>query len=82
VDFIERIFGVAPDQGNGLIEAVIAIVVVSAAALIYHRCKRGGRTDQDSSDQLNQTSIRCATHSAGHRLSDVVDPSRAVFGKR
>jgi hypothetical protein len=45
MDFIERIFGVSPDGGNGSLELLYVLIVVVAAALIVltrfrHRAAR------------------------------------------
>jgi len=36
MDFIERIFGVSPDGGNGFLELLYLLIGVAAAALIAH----------------------------------------------
>ena len=40
MDFIERIFGVSPDGGSGLTEAMILIAVIAMASLIVYARQR------------------------------------------
>jgi hypothetical protein len=42
VDFIERLFGISPDGGNGLWEAVLFLIPVVAFALFYARSRFTG----------------------------------------
>jgi hypothetical protein len=37
VDFIERLFGVSPDGGNGVLEAVYLLVPLAVAVIIKFR---------------------------------------------
>lgn len=42
MDFVERIFGVSPDGGNGFFEVVILVVLLAVVALgvmIYRRSR-------------------------------------------
>jgi hypothetical protein len=42
VDFIEKLFGIAPDGGDGSLEALwIGAIVVAAAAFAFRRFIRG-----------------------------------------
>jgi hypothetical protein len=45
MDWIERLFGVSPDGGNGMLEAVyVGIVVLGVAAVVLrHRIRRWAR---------------------------------------
>lgn len=36
MDFIERIFSVSPDGGNGFLELLYLFILIAAAALITH----------------------------------------------
>ncbi|MBZ4420198.1 hypothetical protein [Myxococcus sp. RHSTA-1-4] len=47
MDFIERIFGVAPDGGNGMLEFLLfAIPVAGSLLLITLRRNQTGRRDK------------------------------------
>jgi hypothetical protein len=37
MDFIERMFGISPDGGNGLLEVLYLLSIVAAITLISHR---------------------------------------------
>jgi hypothetical protein len=43
VDWIERVFHVSPDGGNGTVEFVIFLVFISVAVLALNRVVRAGR---------------------------------------
>lgn len=43
MDFIERIFGVSPDGGNGSLEWLYFVSLVVAAALVVYALYRRGR---------------------------------------
>jgi hypothetical protein len=40
MDFIERIFGIAPDGGSGLFEFLLFLVPLAGIAFLYFRNKR------------------------------------------
>jgi hypothetical protein len=40
MDFIERIFGLAPDGGSGLFEFLLFLVPLAGIAFLYFRSKR------------------------------------------
>jgi hypothetical protein len=45
MDFIERIFGFAPDGGNGMFEFLLfAVPIAGLAILQYRRRRRRGRS--------------------------------------
>ena len=37
MDFIERLFGISPDGGNGVLEAVYLAAIFAIAVLIFRR---------------------------------------------
>jgi hypothetical protein len=41
VDFIERLFGMSPDGGNGLFEVLIILVLIAAVGLVIRKTWRG-----------------------------------------
>jgi hypothetical protein len=43
VDWIEKVFHVSPDGGNGTVEFVIYLVLISVAVLALNRVVRAGR---------------------------------------
>lgn len=46
MDFIERLFGVSPDGGDGSTELIyLAAFAIIVAALAYARHRRGRRSD-------------------------------------
>jgi hypothetical protein len=46
MDFIERLFGVSPDGGDGSLEFVYAVSVLAAIVLVsYLLRRRGSRVD-------------------------------------
>jgi hypothetical protein len=47
MDFIERIFGVAPDGGSGTLEAIILLVPVATVALVAFLWNRWARRTHD-----------------------------------
>jgi uncharacterized iron-regulated membrane protein len=46
MDFIERIFGVSPDGGNGLFELMLVLLPVLVVSGLWMR-RRRGRHDRD-----------------------------------
>ena len=41
MDFIEKLFGISPDGGDGTLEALwVAALVIAGAAVIWHRRRR------------------------------------------
>jgi hypothetical protein len=40
MDFIERIFGISPDGGNGTLELLYVVSIVTAIAVISYRLRR------------------------------------------
>ena len=42
MDFIERLFGISPDGGNGLWEAALLLIPVVAIAIYYARARFTG----------------------------------------
>jgi hypothetical protein len=46
MDFIERIFGVSPDGGNGSTEAIILLAVTIALAMVVRRRRASGATSR------------------------------------
>ena len=49
MDFIERIFGVSPDGGNGSTEAIILLAVTIALAMVVRR-RRASRATTRAKD--------------------------------
>jgi hypothetical protein len=47
VDWIERVFHVSPDGGNGTVEFVIYLVLISVAVLALNRGKHAFRRRAD-----------------------------------
>lgn len=47
MDFIEQIFGVSPDGGSGLLEALLLLIPLVAIAAIYRWRRRGGASTRD-----------------------------------
>ena len=45
MDFIERIFGLNPDQGSGMTEAAILAALMAIVALVVVRRSRRRRSD-------------------------------------
>jgi len=41
MDFIERLFGLAPDGGSGILEALLVCAVIAALALLARRRRPG-----------------------------------------
>ena len=49
MDFIERIFGIAPDGGSGLFEFLLFFIPLAGIAFLYFRTKRNqARRDEVS----------------------------------
>jgi preprotein translocase subunit YajC len=44
MDFIERIFGISPDGGSGVTEAMIIVAVIAMGSLIYFRRQQQRRS--------------------------------------
>jgi hypothetical protein len=44
MDFIERTFGISPDGGSGVTEAMIIVAVIAMGSLIYFRREQQRRS--------------------------------------
>lgn len=40
MDFIERIFGIAPDGGSGVLELLLFLIPIAGLVILYQRRKR------------------------------------------
>jgi hypothetical protein len=69
MDFIERIFGVSPDGGDGSLEffcmLIMAVVTILTAYALYIRWKR---QRSGSADPGSATAVRSDGESPGFRL--------------
>jgi hypothetical protein len=45
MDFIERIFGIAPDGGSGVVELLLFVIPVVGIVALWQRRKRRSRSD-------------------------------------
>ena len=43
MDFIERIFGFAPDGGNGMFELLLFVIPIAGIIVLWRRKKRSTR---------------------------------------
>jgi hypothetical protein len=43
MDFVERIFGIAPDGGSGALESAIGLVLLTVPLVVAALLKRAGR---------------------------------------
>jgi hypothetical protein len=63
MDFIERIFGVSPDGGNGTLELLYVVIVAVAIMIVLcelhrHRTSRRGRSAINAPDrQRTETTL-------------------------
>ena len=48
MDFIERIFGFAPDGGSGSLEFLLFLVPIAGIAYLVSRRRRSARRDNDA----------------------------------
>lgn len=48
MDFIERIFGLAPDGGSGSLEFLLFLVPIAGIAWLASRRRRSARRDNDA----------------------------------
>jgi preprotein translocase subunit YajC len=46
MDFIERTFGISPDGGSGVTEAMIIVAVIAMGSLIYFRRQQQRRSQR------------------------------------
>jgi hypothetical protein len=46
MDFIERIFGIAPDGGSGYFELAIILTVITVPAIFFAVRRRGKRSSR------------------------------------
>jgi len=56
MDFIERYFGLSPDGGDGSIEAIVLVLLVTLGALIGLRLPIAGNAKDDRRDEIDRSS--------------------------
>jgi hypothetical protein len=58
MDFIEQIFGVSPDGGNGSLELLYVLSIAAAIALVSYRLyRRGANRQMRSLDQDTKAEV-------------------------
>lgn len=56
MDFIERYFGLSPNGGDGSIEAIALVLLVTVGALIGLRLPIGGDAKDDRRNKIDRSS--------------------------
>jgi len=55
MDFIERYFGLSPDGGDGSIEAIVLVLLVTLGALVGLRLPLGGDAKDDRRNKIDRS---------------------------
>jgi len=50
MDFIERLFGIAPDGGSGALEFVLFLIPIAGVALLWYMRQKKARGSWDKSE--------------------------------